>query len=143
MATQSYATHRRWLPIWHFFALPVTALNVVAQVYRAYTIRSSGHLWDVLQAIALVLAVYASRTMALSLQNRLIRHEMRHRLEALLSGPAREGIMQLNTSQLIGLRFASDAELPELVARCLSGQLTDAEAVKREIVTWIPDEERV
>lgn len=143
MPTQTYATHRRWLPIWHFFAMPVTTINVVAQAARAYKAPGMGHVWDVLQAIAIMFAVYSSRTMVLAVQNRVIRDMMRLKLQAMLGGPARERIMELTTSQLIGLRFASDAELPGLVDRCLSGELPNAESVKKAIVVWVPDEDRV
>jgi hypothetical protein len=142
MPTQTYMTHRRWLPIWHFFAMPVTALNVLVEAQRAYRNRTWGHWWDLMQAIAIMLAVYASRTMVLAIQNRLIRDEMRLRLQGLLNDPARDSVMRLNTSQLIGLRFASSAELQGLVDRCLSGELADAEAVKKEIRSWVPDDDR-
>ena len=26
--TQTFASHRRWIPLWHFFALPVLIINV-------------------------------------------------------------------------------------------------------------------
>ena len=48
-------------------------------------------------------------------------------------------INDLTPKQMVGLRFASDAELPVLVERCLSGQLKDGEAVKKEIKTWVGD----
>jgi len=143
MPTQTYATHRRWLPIWHFFALPVTTINVLVQAARAYKYGGAGRWWDVLQAIAIMLAVYASRTMVLAVQNRTIRDTMRFKLQSMLFGPARDRIADLNTSQLIGLRFASDAELPALVDRCLAGELANAEAVKKVIAAWTPDEDRV
>jgi hypothetical protein len=143
MPTQTYTTHRRWLPIWHFIALPITTLNVLVQAARAYKYGGMGRWWDVLQAIAIMLAVYASRTMVLAVQNRTIRDMMRLKLQALLPGPARDRILDLNTSQLIGLRFAPNAELPALVDRCLAGELANAEAVKKAIVVWIPDEDRV
>jgi len=36
-------------------------------------------------------------------------------------------------------RAAGDGELPALVERCLSGELTTADAVKREVRDWRPD----
>jgi low affinity Fe/Cu permease len=143
MPTQTYPTHRRWLPIWHFFALPVTTINVLVQAARVYKYGGAGRMWDVLQAIAIMIAVYASRTMVLAVQNRLIRDMMRLKLQSMLTGLARDRIVELTTSQLIGLRFASNAELPALVDRCLAGELPNAEAVKKAIVVWLPDEDRV
>ncbi|MFL5577696.1 MAG: DUF6526 family protein [Gemmatimonadaceae bacterium] len=43
----------------------------------------------------------------------------------------------LRLRQLLRLRFASDAELPALVRRCLAGEL--AGQVKREVRDWQAD----
>ena len=45
----------------------------------------------------------------------------------------------VRVGQLIGLRFASDAELPALVRQCLAGELRGADAVKRAVRDWQPD----
>src|SRR5258708_2779516 len=103
MTAQTYATHRRWLPIWHAYAFPVSAANVAVQAARAYSYGGTGRWWDVAQAIAIMLAVYASRTMALRVQDRVIRLEMRLRLQELLGSAARETTARLQGSQLIGL----------------------------------------
>ena len=68
-------------------------------------------------------------------RNRIIRLEMRLRLERL--GKARE-FAGLTTSQLVALRFASDAELPELVDRTLAENLT-LNQIKGAIKDWEPD----
>jgi len=44
--------------------------------------------------------------------------------------------------QLVGLRFASDAEVPKLVERTLSERLSQAD-IKKAIQTWRPDNFRV
>ena len=46
-------------------------------------------------------------------------------------------------SQLIGLRFAPDDEVPELVQRCLRGDLKGSGDVKKSVVNWRPDYHRV
>jgi hypothetical protein len=60
----------------------------------------------------------------------------------LLPESLRSRIGELTESQLIALRFASDAELPGLVEKTLSGKLSSGE-IKKAIVTWRPDYFRV
>jgi len=64
---------------------------------------------------------------------------MRLRLKDVLAPALAARIDELTVSQLVGLRFASDAELPGLVERCLNGQLANGEAVKKEIKNWQAD----
>jgi hypothetical protein len=49
---------------------------------------------------------------------------------------------RLNVSQVIALRFAPDAELPALVDRTITENLT-GDAIKRAIVDWQADLIRV
>ena len=81
--------------------------------------------------------------MALRAQDRVIRIEERARLAALLPVDMRGRVGDLTSSQLIGLRFASDEELPDLARRCLDSELTKAEQIKKQIKTWRPDFHRV
>ncbi len=137
---QNLKNHRRFHPMWHFFALPVLLLNVVATVW--HTLRHpitywTG--WQIVLSVALLLAVLAARQQTLTVQDRLIRLEMRLRLRQVLTGALAGRIMELTHRQLIGLRFASDAELPALVERCLAGELKNDEAVKKQVEDWQPD----
>ena len=138
--TQTYATHRRFHPAWHFFALPVLVINVVwAAVIAVRHPTTIGVHWNLVVAVAIFIAVGTARGQTLSVQNRVIRLEMRLRLRDVLPGAMHGRIRELSLSQLIGLRFAGDAELPGLVDRCLSGELKDGEAVKKVIKDWQPD----
>ena len=76
------------------------------------------------------------------MQYRFIRLEERLRLTQLLSEPLRSRIPELTEDQLVGLRFASDAEVPKLVERALSEKLTRGD-IKQAIQSWRPDHWRV
>lgn len=141
--SQSYANHTRWYPIWHFVAFPILAVHVIVTVVvlvREFTLWNA---WMVLVAVALVLGLFASRVMALKNQDRLIRLEERLRLRRLLPPEQHDRIDELSLDQLIGLRFADDAEVAGLAVRCLAGELTDRKAVKQAIGVWRADWHRV
>ena len=75
--------------------------------------------WLVVFTLAATTAVLKIRAYALKVQDRVIRLEERLRLAILLDKPLRARMTELSESQLVGLRFASDAELPALTARAL------------------------
>jgi hypothetical protein len=49
---------------------------------------------------------------------------------------------QLNIAQIIALRFASDAEMPDLASRAVAENLS-SNAIKQSIVNWRGDFYRV
>jgi hypothetical protein len=83
-----------------------------------------------------------ARLYATKLQDRIIRMEERQRLYALLPETLRARIGELSEAQLVGLRFASDAELPGLVEETLAKKLSRAQ-IKKSIKVWRPDYFRV
>ena len=140
---QTFANHRRYWPVWHFFAVPILVVNVI--VAGVYFVRSpslaSG--WNVVVAIALVTAIVASRYMPLKTQDRIICVEERMRLERLLPSDMRSRIPELRRRHLIALRFAPDDEIPELTRRVLAGELQTPFDIKRAIANWRADHLRV
>ena len=136
---QSYANHRRWYLLYHFVAQPILVANLVVAVRRAVVMPTHANWWGVVVAVGLEALAVAARTMALTVQNRVVRLEQWIRLGAVLPPDLKPRVSELRLGQLLGLRFASDAELPDLVRRCLAGELRGADQVKREVKSWQPD----
>jgi len=140
---QTYATHRRWIPYFHFFALPILGLNVLVQIYFLIRHFAWWGVWNILVAASLAALAVATRNMATTAQDRIIRLEETLRLQRCLPPELRSRIGELTTGQLIGLRFCSDEEVPELTRAVFSGELKGREAIKRRIRNWRPDTLRV
>jgi hypothetical protein len=141
-SSQSYASHRRWLPAYHFFVIPVLLINAVVVLMRTVKDPSGSGVLAALVAIALLIGMLAARTMPLRAQDRLIRMEERTRIAQLAPGD-QKAVYALSESQLVGLRFAPDDEVPELVRRIQSGELKSQSDIKRAIKNWRADHFRV
>lgn len=139
---QTFANHRRFDPPFHFFVLPVFLLLVIAGII--HFIRRPGLHSAVLfiVAAAAATAVVKMRMYALRVQDRVIRLEERLRLAALLPERLRPRIPEFSETQLIGLRFASDAELPALAEKTLAEKLSRTD-IKKAILIWRPDNWRI
>jgi hypothetical protein len=141
-APQDLANHARYDPLFHFFALPVVGLTVIAALIHAVQRPSWFSGWLVLFSIAIVVVTIKARSYALRVQDRLIRLEERERIVSLLAERLRPRVAELTEGQLIGLRFASDGEIPALVEETLAKQLSKAD-IKKRIKNWRPDSFRV
>jgi hypothetical protein len=140
--TQSFANHTRFDPPFHFFLLPLGIVAIVLSVIRIiHHPGIASTLWVVL-AIGFVMIAFKARGYALKVQDRVIRLEERLRLAMLMPEAARARIGELTESQLIALRFASDAELPGLAMRALTEGLSSKQ-IKSSIVSWRGDYFRV
>lgn len=140
---QTYKNHRRYHWLHHFVVQPILIANFAIQLgdFIDEPARDSG--WALVLAIGLMLFGFSARSMAVIVQNRLIRLEERLRLSTLMPPEERHRIEELRTGQLVGLRFASDAEVVDLARRCLSGELKTSGDVKKSIRDWRPDHLRV
>lgn len=141
--TQTLASHRRYIPIWHFFALPVLIINVFVVAIQFARDPRLINGWALLVAIALAIGLSLSRFMPLRAQDRVIRLEERTRLERLLPVDLRGRVDELTASQLIAIRFAPDEEVPDLTRRALDGELKTPADIKRAIRNWRADHFRV
>ena len=141
--TQDYKSHRRYVPSFHFFVLPVLAANIIVEVKRLVQLQNMRNGWALLVAIALFIFAFAARGMAARAQDRVIRLEERLRLASLMSPENVGKIGQLTPAQLVALRFASDEEAPDLAERALTGEFKSPEEIKKAVKNWRADLHRV
>lgn len=140
---QTYATHHRWYWPYHFVIVPILTANLAFAIAGAARTPSWAAVWNAIVAAALILLGAVARQQSLTVQNRVVRLETQLRLARVLPPALAQRVGELRTRQLIGLRFASDAELPALVQRCLDGELTTSRAIKQQVVQWQGDYLRV
>lgn len=139
---QSQANHTRWVPLYHFVAGPILIANAICALWALKNGITLHSVIFAATAVALILVAFFARSFALKAQDRVIRLEMRLRLREILPAAQHADINRLTASQMVGLRFASDGELSNLVAAALKENLTGAE-IKKRITTWVPDDTRV
>jgi len=141
-SAQNYSNYTRYDPPFHFFILPVFAITLIAVIVHVFRRPSIHSAWMIVVVIALIFTIFKIRLYALKVQDRVIRLEERLRLATLLDPALRPRIPELTESQLIALRFASDAELPALAARALNEKLRGTD-IKKAVQNWRPDNWRV
>ena len=139
---QTYANHTRFDPLFHYFLAPVLLITVILSIIHLVRHPNGHSAWLVVLSFALLVLATKVRLYALRVQDRVIRLEERLRMATLLPEPLRPRIGELTEQQLIGLRFASDVELPALVERALNEKLTQKQ-IKQAIQNWRPDYFRV
>lgn len=134
---QNYANHVR-LPTLSVIAFFLTIAALGFFVFEMMRFRGALMygllcLWVAVMCLALISRIYTVR-----LQDRIIRLEMKLRLERLGLGAAFE---RLATPQIVALRFAGDAELPALIEQALAAHLTSKQ-IKQAVRDWQPDHHR-
>jgi hypothetical protein len=139
---QSYATHRRFNPLYHFIAFPIFAVNLVVTGIHLFRAPDATSAWAFVVAFGMLAMLGVGRIQALTVQDRIIRLEERLRLQAIAPALA-EQVAKLDKRQVAALRFASDAELPELARRVLAGEFASGGDIKRAVATWRADHLRV
>jgi hypothetical protein len=140
-STQSFSSHRRYFPLFHFIAIPLLTINLVMRVIYAWMHRGARLVWwEIVVAVALLCVAFAARIMALTVQDRLIKLEETIRLQRCLPDDLRNRVGELSSGQLISLRFCGDEkELAGLTRSVLSGELKSRNDIKKSIKTWRPD----
>ena len=143
MSDQNFKNHARNVPGFHFFILPVAGLTFIGSIYHLFgawgTETQYAAALLVATNMALCGACFYGRVFALKAQDRVIRLEEQLRARRLTGQDLDSG---LTMRQIIGLRFASDAEWPELSQRAVSQSMSEKE-IKESIQNWRADTYRV
>jgi hypothetical protein len=137
--TQHYGNHphRPWLTIVTF---AFTLGAIISFALRHLGQATAG--WPLAFLICAVTTLaLISRNYTTTLQDRIIKLEMRLRADRVLSPADRETLWTFKKPQIVALRFASDAELPGLINRTKTEHLT-ADQIKRAIQHWQADWDR-
>jgi hypothetical protein len=143
MTEQNLGNHAKFVPPFHFFAVPVLVINFGWSLYRLRSLGFSfAGVFGVLLATALVVVVFSARLFALAVQDRVIRLEERLRYQRVLPADLQARSGELTINQIVSLRFASDAELPALARKVLDEKLTERKTIKQLIKSWKPDYQR-
>jgi len=139
---QNFANHRRFDKVYIGSALIllIVLLYALLNVFRAFGIAS---IMQFLFVVAVVGMLLRLRPYSLKMQDRIIRLEMRLRLREVLTGALAGRINELTVRQLVGLRYASDEELPALVEKVLAERIEKADDIKKLVKNWQADDQRV
>lgn len=139
---QNFQNHAKFYPPFHFFVVPVFVANLIWSIVRLVHFVSYERAFIVVLSLALFVFAFTTRTMALSVQDRVIRLEERLRMRELLPADLQPRIGEFTRSQLVALRFAGDAELPALTRKVLAEKLDDRKVIKQQIQNWKADDLR-
>lgn len=130
MSAQNLKNHVRFVPLFHFFVLPVLIGNFGTRVY--FWIKGGfglSHLFPILLAAALFLGVLYARLFTLALQNRFNPDGRAPEYERVLPQELCWRADELSVNQFVSLRFAGDDELPALMKRVLDEKVTSRKAI--------------
>jgi hypothetical protein len=144
VSDQSYASHTRFYPPFHFVLIPALLLGLGgAYVNLRQSMGDHDRLYSasllVLVLVTLILTALFARSFALKAQDRAIRAEenLRH---FVLTGKLLDP--KLTLRQIIGLRFAADDEFVALAQKAAASGMSQKE-IKKAVVHWKADHDRV
>jgi hypothetical protein len=140
---QNFENHAKMVPGFHYVG---SILLLSLLIWAVMGVVRGGGLESIMMVIGvvtLILIGFYARSFALGVQDRVIRLEERLRMAELLPEDLRPRIHEFSTEQLIGLRFASDEELPGLARRVLDEGIADRKTIKEAVTHWRADHQRV
>lgn len=139
---QNYENHAKFIPVFHYIALPLLFVNFFGALFRVTQEISFYTLNGVGLAISLIVVAVFTRLFALKAQDRVIRLEEQIRMQTFLPDALKAQVGRLTMGQIVALRFASDEELVDLTQDALD-QNTSPNALKQAVKNWRPDYDRV
>ncbi len=144
MKEQNYSNHSRLVKGFHgLTATLITAFIIGSFVNLYHSFQQKDNLYSAslicLSGFIMVLLFWYIRSFPLKAQDRAIRAEEGLRYFILTGKPLDS---RLRLSQIIALRFASDAEFPALVERAVTESMNSS-AIKAAIQHWRADHHRV
>jgi hypothetical protein len=144
MQEQSYARHAKFVPLFHFVLGPIVLASLIGSFVNLWqSLGDHERLYSAsliaAMSVAMFLLFVFTRSFAMGVQDRAIRAEENLRHFA-LSGKRLDS--RLSIKQIVGLRFASDAEFVELAQKAAEGGMTQ-DTIKKSVTNWRADHDRV
>ncbi len=140
---QNFQNHTRYHAPFHFVFAPLALINLIWSGFNFLRYLDADSLHWLLIAFLILVTGFIARTSALKAQDRVIRLEENLRYQKILSPELVKKAEALTPGQSVALRFASDAELPELVQQTLDGKFEKGKDIKLAIKNWREDHLRV
>src|SRR6185369_3338006 len=144
MPEQSYAKHAKFVPMFHFVLSGIILLSFIGSLVNLWqSLADHARLYNAslitALSVALLLLFFFTRSFAMGVQDRAIRAEENLRHFA-LTGKLLD--QRLTIKQIVGLRFASDAEFADLARKAAEGNIPQDE-IKKSVKNWRADYDRV
>ena len=140
---QSFASHTRWHPLFHFLLVPIMVINFIWSIVLCYQHPGWTQGWWIVVSFGLIVMMFLVRLNSLKVQDRLIRLEEQVRCQRVLPAGLAQRASGLRVGQYVALRFASDEELEGLVTEIVEGRISTPAEIKRAIKNWRTDYFRV
>lgn len=145
MEPQNFKNHIRFYTPHHFVFYPVMLILLGISIYFSIYEENLRTVWifiSILNIATTLVSFMLRQHYALTLQNRIVRLELRYRYFTLTNERLELLEDKLSDSQLFALRFAPDEEFPELLHKAIAENLSGT-AIKKSIKNWRADNERV
>lgn len=144
MEEQSYAKHAKYVPLYHGVLFGLIFLTFIGSIVNlAHSLGDHERVYSasliVTLSFAAILLFFFARVFPLKAQDRAIRAEENLRHFA-MTGKLLD--KRLTVKQIVGLRFASDAEFVDLARRAADEGLSQ-DAIKKSVKSWRPDFDRM